>query len=79
MISKKAKTYIAGHTGLIGAELVRQLNSREYSNLIFEASKNLNLENKEAVRAYFEANRPEYVYLVAASKGGGIRVQQVSC
>jgi GDP-L-fucose synthase len=71
-MDKDSKIYVAGHTGLVGSAIVRNLQSKGYTNIITRTHKELDLTNQEAVRNFFEEERPEYVFL-AAAKVGGIR------
>lgn len=65
-----AKIYVAGHRGLVGSAIVRNLESKGYKNIIYRTHKELDLTNQEAVRTFFEEERPEYVFLAAAKVGG---------
>ena len=65
-----AKIYVAGHRGLVGSAIVRNLEDKGYTNIICRTHKDLDLTNQEAVRAFFEQERPEYVFLAAAKVGG---------
>lgn len=65
-----SKIYIAGHTGLVGSALVRNLQSQGYSNLIFRTFEQLDLTSQNAVAEFFELEKPEYVILAAAKVGG---------
>jgi GDP-L-fucose synthase len=65
-----SKIYIAGHRGLVGSALVRMLEEKGYSNLVYRTSKELDLTNKEQVEAFFQQEKPEYVFLAAAKVGG---------
>ena len=67
---KNAKIYIAGHRGLAGSAIVRQLRSQGYVNIITRTSAELDLRCQAAVDAFFRAFRPEYVFLAAAKVGG---------
>ncbi|EAX48790.1 NAD-dependent epimerase/dehydratase [Thermosinus carboxydivorans Nor1] len=67
---KDAKIYIAGHRGLAGSAIVRQLRSQGYVNIITRTSAELDLRCQAAVDAFFRAFRPEYVFLAAAKVGG---------
>lgn len=62
--------YVAGHTGLVGSALMRALCAQGYSNLITRSYQQLDLRNQAAVFAFFEQERPEYVFLAAAKVGG---------
>lgn len=70
-MKKNDKIYIAGHTGLIGSTLVRKLEEKDYSNLVYSTRNELDLRNEKAVRNFFEKEQPDYVFL-AAGKSGGI-------
>ena len=65
-----AKIYVAGHRGLVGSAIVRNLEDKGYTNIICRTHKELDLTNQEAVRAFFEQEKPEYVFLAAAKVGG---------
>ena len=65
-----AKIYVAGHRGLVGSAIVRNLEAKGYKNIIYRTHKELDLTNQEAVRAFFQEEKPDYVYLAAAKVGG---------
>ena len=65
-----SRIYVAGHRGLVGSALVRELTGRGYKNLIVRTSAELDLREQEAVRTFFEDIKPEYVFLAAAKVGG---------
>ena len=65
-----ARTFIAGHRGLVGSALVRRLESAGATNLLTATREQLDLRDQAAVNYWFRANRPEYVYLVAGTVGG---------
>ena len=65
-----AKIYVAGHRGLVGSAIVRNLEAKGYKNIIYRTHKELDLTNQEAVRRFFEEEKPEYVFLAAAKVGG---------
>ena len=69
-MDKKSKIYVAGHRGLVGSAIVRNLKSRGYENIIVRTHNELNLTNQEDVRRFFETEKPEYVFLAAAKVGG---------
>lgn len=69
-MEKNSKIYVAGHTGLVGSAIVRSLKAKGYENLIFRTQAELDLTNQQAVHDFFEAERPEYVFLAAALVGG---------
>ena len=65
-----SKIYIAGHRGLVGSALVRELTEQGYTNLIYRTHAELDLENQQAVENFFTEQKPEYVFLAAAKVGG---------
>jgi GDP-L-fucose synthase len=69
-MDSRAKIYVAGHRGLVGSALVKCLQEGGYSNLIFRTSKELDLRRQADVQAFFTQERPEYVFLAAATVGG---------
>ncbi len=69
-MDKKSKIYIAGHRGMVGSSIERKLLSEGFSNLIVRTSSELDLRNQQAVNAFFEYEKPEYVILAAAKVGG---------
>ncbi len=69
-MEKNAKIYVAGHRGLVGSALVRELEKQGYTNLITRIHAELDLINQEAVAAFFAQEKPEYVFLSAAKVGG---------
>ena len=69
-MEKNAKIYIAGHRGMAGSAILRKLTKEGYQNFILETSKELDLRNQSAVEAFFEQEKPEYVFLAAAKVGG---------
>jgi len=66
----KDKIYIAGHRGLVGSAIVRQLESRGFTNLLMRTHKELDLTNQVQVQTFFEQEKPDYVILAAAKVGG---------
>jgi len=64
------KIYIAGHRGLVGSAIVRQLEVRGFTNLIMRTHKELDLTNQAEVQAFFKQEQPDYVILAAAKVGG---------
>ena len=72
MMQKNSKIYIAGHTGLVGSAIKRELEKKGYENLSLRTSKKLDLRDQAATEEFFGEERPEYVFL-AAAKVGGIR------
>ena len=69
-MEKNAKIYIAGHRGLVGSAIWRNLEAKGYTNLIGRTHAELDLMDGVAVRAFFEEVKPEYVFLAAAHVGG---------
>jgi len=69
-MNKNSKIYIAGHRGLVGSAIVRQLESRGSTNLITRTHNELDLTNQAAVKGFFAKEKPEYVILAAAKVGG---------
>lgn len=65
-----SRIFVAGHRGMVGAAIVRQLQAAGFDNLILRDSRQLDLRNQAAVNAFFAAERPEYVFLAAARVGG---------
>lgn len=76
-MEKNAKIYVAGHRGLVGSAIVRHLQEAGYNNLILRTHSELDLISQDAVREFFEAEKPDYVFL-AAAKVGGIRANMES-
>lgn len=68
-MDKKSKIYIAGHTGVIGNALFQRLKAMGYENLIVKSHKDLDLLDEKAVKAFFEAVHPDYVFYCAAVIG----------
>jgi len=71
MISKESKIYVAGHRGMVGSAIMRQLAEKGYTNVIGLSSNELNLKDQKAVAEFFEENKPNVV-IDAAAKVGGI-------
>ncbi|KKP24469.1 MAG: Nucleoside-diphosphate-sugar epimerase [candidate division TM6 bacterium GW2011_GWF2_28_16] len=65
-----SKIYIAGHTGLVGSNILNKLKNLGYKNIITRDFKDLDLINQQAVEDFFEKYKPEYVFLAAARVGG---------
>jgi GDP-L-fucose synthase len=70
MLTPHVKIYVAGHRGLVGSAIVRQLKSEGCKNLLLKTHKELDLIDQSAVRSFFERERPEIVVLAAAKVGG---------
>jgi GDP-L-fucose synthase len=71
-MNKTDKIYIAGHRGLVGSAIVRQLKERSFDNLLMRTHKELDLTNQASVQVFFKNEQPDYVIL-AAGKVGGIQ------
>ncbi|MDD3789568.1 MAG: GDP-L-fucose synthase [Petrimonas sp.] len=69
-MNKQSKIYIAGHRGLVGSAIWKNLKGKGYDNLIGRTSKELDLMDGVAVQQFFEEEKPEYVFLAAAHVGG---------
>lgn len=69
-MQKDSKIYIAGHRGLVGSALVRELLAQGYTNLVYRTHAQMDLQNQAAVEEFFACERPEYVFLAAAKVGG---------
>ena len=70
MMDLNAKIYVAGHRGMVGSAIVRNLKSKGYTNIITRTHKELDLLNQADVNKFFEDEKPEYVFLAAAKVGG---------
>ena len=70
MLDKNAKIYIAGHRGLVGSAIWKNLQDKGYTNLIGKTHKELDLLDAVSVRKFFDEEQPEYVFLAAAFVGG---------
>ena len=69
-MNKSSKIYIAGHRGLVGSAIVKNLESKGYTNLVYRTHKELDLLDSIAVENFFKKEQPEYVILAAAKVGG---------
>jgi GDP-L-fucose synthase len=69
-VNKNAKIYVAGHRGMVGSAIHRKLVNEGYTNVITRTSSELDLRDQQAVTAFFEEEKPEYVFLAAAKVGG---------
>jgi GDP-L-fucose synthase len=70
MMNKDSKIYVAGHRGLVGSAIVRKLEEKGYTNLVYRTSKELDLRDKNAVDCFFAEEKTEFVFLAAAKVGG---------
>lgn len=75
-MQKTSKIYIAGHQGMVGSALLRELTKQGYSNFLLRTRKELDLTDQAAVDAFFAQKKPEYVFL-AAAKVGGIQANNI--
>lgn len=69
-MKKDSKIYVAGHTGLVGSSIVRELTREGYTNLLLKTRAELDLFDQNKVLNFFETEKPEYVFLAAAKVGG---------
>ena len=69
-MNKNAKIYIAGHKGLVGSAIWKNLSQKGYTNLIGRTSAELDLRDTQAVAQFFNNEKPDYVFLAAAKVGG---------
>lgn len=70
MMKKDAKIYVAGHRGMVGSAICRELERQGYTNIITRTHAQLDLCRQDAVDAFFAEEKPEYVFLAAAKVGG---------
>lgn len=68
-MDKNSKIYVAGHNGMIGSAIVRQLNLHGYDNIVTRSHKELDLRNQLAVESFFQFEKPEFVFFAAARVG----------
>lgn len=69
-MTKKSKIYIAGHNGMVGSAIKRNLEAKGFTNIIVRSSKEMNLCKQEQVNTFFQVEKPEYVFFAAAKVGG---------
>ena len=69
-MEKNAKIYVAGHRGMVGSAIIRELEKNGYTNIVTRTSKELDLRRQDEVEKFFETEKPEYVFLAAAKVGG---------
>ena len=74
-MEQNSKIYVAGHRGMVGSAIVRELRRQGYENIITRTHSQLDLINQQAVNKFFKEERPDYVFL-AAAKVGGIEANQ---
>ena len=69
-MNKDSKIYVAGHRGLVGSAIVRNLEAKGYTNIVYRTHEELDLTNQADVQGFFKEEQPEYVILAAAKVGG---------
>ena len=69
-MNKKSKIYVAGHGGLVGGAIVRRLKEAGYENLVLRTHDEVDLTRQRSVEAFFEKEKPDYVFMAAAKVGG---------
>src|SRR3954452_8254780 len=69
-MKKDSGIYIAGHRGMAGSAIMRNLERHGFSNFVVRTSSELDLRNRDEVKTFFEKEKPEYVFLAAAKVGG---------
>lgn len=69
-MDKSSKIYVAGHRGLVGSAILKNLQSKGYNNIVFRTHKELDLTSQEEVASFFKEEKPEAVFLAAAKVGG---------
>ncbi|MCK4744654.1 GDP-L-fucose synthase [Candidatus Parcubacteria bacterium] len=69
-MNENSKIYIAGHRGLVGSAIIKNLQSKGYNNLILKTRQKLDLMDNIAVAKFFRKEKPEYIFLAAAKVGG---------
>lgn len=69
-MEKFAKIYVAGHRGMVGSAIVRELNKLGFNNIVTRTSAELDLRNQAQVEAFYQSEKPEYVFISAAKVGG---------
>lgn len=70
MMEQDSKIFVAGHRGMVGSAIVRELTRQGYSNIVTRTHSELDLTDQRAVNEFFASERPEYVFLAAAKVGG---------
>jgi GDP-L-fucose synthase len=75
-LEKEAKIYVAGHRGMVGSAVVRELQNNGFHNIVTKTSKELDLRSQDEVRSFYQTEKPQYVF-VAAAKVGGIHANNV--
>ena len=70
MMEKDARIFVAGHRGMVGSAIVRELERQGYTNIVTRTHKELDLTRQDQVERFFAEEKPEYVFLAAAKVGG---------
>ena len=70
MLSKHAKIYVAGHNGMVGSAIVRDLQAKGYTNIVTRSRSELNLLDQAAVHQFLKTEQPDYIFMAAAKVGG---------
>lgn len=70
MLSKHAKIYVAGHNGMVGSAIVRDLQAKGYTNMVTRSRSELNLLDQAAVHQFLKTEQPDYIFMAAAKVGG---------
>ena len=79
MMETNSKIYVAGHAGMVGSAIIRNLKSKGYKNILTKSFSELDLRNQEQVNRFFESEKPDYVFLAAAKVGGiGTNSKQIA-
>src|SRR6478752_2914831 len=69
-MNKQDKIYVAGHRGMVGSAILRKLQKEGFTNFVLRTSSELDLRNQQAVKDFFAAEKPTYVFMAAAKVGG---------
>jgi GDP-L-fucose synthase len=69
-MKKDSKIYVAGHTGMVGSAIMRDLVLKGYTNIVVRTHAELDLTNQAATEDFIKAEKPEYIFLAAAKVGG---------
>jgi GDP-L-fucose synthase len=69
-VSHQPKIYVAGHRGMVGSAIIRILHEQGHTNIVTQTHAEMDLTDQSAVRAFFESEKPDQVYLAAAKVGG---------
>jgi GDP-L-fucose synthase len=69
-MDRKAKIYVAGHSGMVGSAICKELASQGYGNIVFRTSAELDLTDQSSVNQFFKEEKPDHVFLAAARVGG---------